>query len=92
MRGPALSGLGGFERLTLWRTCKDGWVVGYTTTPLVGGTHPGKFAVVAYKPIGKGARTGKPETWEVSYVRCYARRRLARDRAKVLWQKHEHRP
>lgn len=76
----------GLARHTLW-TCGDGWLVGYTTERIRHGKYDGKFAVMAYKPIGKGARSGRAERWERVYLRPFAKRKTARARAeKMYWQ------
>lgn len=77
-----LAELGGFERARYWRTCRDGWVIAYTTTPLVGGAHPGKWVCAAWRPIGGGVV-------ELAYLRVFARRKDARARSVELWQTHE---
>jgi hypothetical protein len=77
----------GTARQAIWR-CGDGWLVGYTTSRIEGGPHDGKFAVMAYKPVGKGARSGKAEEFERVYIRAYAKRKTARARADALYRQH----
>lgn len=79
--------LGKVERQALWQ-CKDGWLAGYTTTRVVGGPHDGKFLVMAYKPVGKGARSGKAEEFVMVYERSFVKRKDAKARAMELWEKH----
>lgn len=77
----------GSARQALW-SCRDGYVVGYTTERIKGGPFDGKFAVLVYKPIGRGARTGKAREWErVVYSKCATRKR-ARQRAVQQYEKH----
>ena len=71
---------------TTWE-CEDGWLVAYTTTRVEGGPHDGKFVTMAYKPIGKGARTN-PAHWERVYIRAFSKRKLARARADHLFYQH----
>ena len=77
----------GSARQALW-TCEDGWIVGYTTERVVGGPFDGGFAVLAYKPTGKGARSGSPSEWQRTYGRRFSKRRLARARAEALYYRH----
>lgn len=81
----------GRARHTLWRTCADGWVVGYTTERIVGGEHDGKYATLVYKPIGRGARGGRKTAtqWELVKQQPAATRKLARARGVKLWKQHE---
>jgi hypothetical protein len=69
-----------------WRA-EDGWIIGYTTSRIVGGPHAGKFLVQAFRPYGKGARTN-PGQWRVVYEREYATRKSAKARALVLYGQH----
>jgi hypothetical protein len=66
---------------------EDGWIIGYTTSRIVGGPHAGKFLVQAFRPYGKGARTN-PSQWRVVYEREYATRKAAKARALVLYGQH----
>lgn len=77
----------GAARQALWG-CKDGWIVGYTTTRVVGGPHDGGFVAMAYKPTGKGARTGKATEHQRVYIRRFATRKAARARAERLYDQH----
>ena len=70
-----------------WR-CEDGWIVSYTTGRVEGGKYAGKFLAMAYRPIGKGARTGQAKRWERVYIRAFSKRKLARARAEELFYKH----
>ena len=70
------------KHILLWE-CKDGWIVGYTTSRVLRGPHVGKFVTVAYKPIGKGARSGTADLHQMVYERAFTNRRppsLARSR------------
>ena len=81
----------GEAQQTFWQ-CDDGWIVGYTTGRIVGGPYDGKFATFGYKPRGKGARSGDPENgWERVYYVKAATRKLAKQRAERLWDKHNSR-
>jgi hypothetical protein len=76
---------------TYFRTCKDGWMVGWTTERVVNGPDDGKYLAIAYKPIGKGARGGRAtaQQWERVYRRAFTTRKAAKARAVALWNKHE---
>lgn len=80
---------GGFKRSQRW-ACEDGWLVEYTTTPMIGGPHDGKFVVASYKPVGKGSRggRGKARSWKRHYMRAFAKRKTARARAEALYFRH----
>ena len=74
-----------------WDTA-DGWVVGYTTERISYARHEpynGKFAAFAYRPIGKGARTGEASEWKLHYFRAFAKRKTARARAEALYYQHQ---
>lgn len=77
----------GEARQARWR-CGDGWLVGYTTERIKGGPFDGRFATLAYKPTGKGARTGKATSWERVYFRGFSTRKAARNRAIRLYEQH----
>jgi hypothetical protein len=81
---------GEVERQQLWQA-RDGWLVGYTTTKVIGGPHDGKFVAMAYKPRGEGARSGDPSSWERVYWRGFAKRRSAKARAITLYDRHDSR-
>jgi ribosomal protein S27E len=70
-------------------TCGDGWIVQYTTSRVVGGPHDGKFAVLVYKPVGTGSRTGKAKNWERTYFKGYAKRTTAKKHALALVDQHQ---
>jgi hypothetical protein len=73
-------------------SCADGWIVGYTTERIQHARHEpynGKFAAFAYKPIGKGARTGKASEFKMTYFRAFTKRKTARARAEALYWKHK---
>lgn len=71
----------GYARQTMW-TCEDGWVIGYTTERITGGPHHGKFATLAYKPVG---RRGDVER---VYMRAFSQRKMAKARAIALFGQH----
>jgi hypothetical protein len=80
----------GSARQAFFPDCKDGWYVGYTTTRVEGGPAAwrGKFLAMAFKPVGKGSRSGKAEEWKRVYVRAFAKRKTARARAEALYRQH----
>lgn len=80
---------GGYERSQTW-LCEDGWLIEYTTTPMVGGPDDGKFVVLAFKPVGKGSRGGADTatSWQRTYMRAFAKRKTARARAETLFYRH----
>lgn len=69
-------------------SCEDGWIVSYTTERIKGGPFDGRFAVMVYKPIGRGARTNKAHEWQRVSFTGYAKRRTARARADAIYYKH----
>lgn len=77
----------GSARQQQWQ-CEDGWIVGYTTSRIVGGANDGKFAAMAYKPKGPGSRSGDPDHWDRVYYRAFAKRTSARARAETLYWRH----
>lgn len=82
----------GTARQQTW-SCPDGWLVSYTTEPVrwsAGGRYDGKFVVMAYKPVGKGARSGrgKASRWVRVYIRAYTKRKTARARAEAIYTQH----
>lgn len=76
---------------TLWRTCRDGWVIGYTTGRIQGGPHDGRFATLVYRPVGKGSRGGRAtaQEWELAKLQPAATRKLARARGVRLFRQHD---
>jgi hypothetical protein len=81
--------VGGYSSSQQW-LCEDGWIIEYTTSKVVGGPHDGKYAVMAFKPYGKGARGGRKtaRNWQRTYIRGFAKRKSARARAEVLYWRH----
>lgn len=77
----------GTARQAQWQA-EDGWVIVYTTTRVVGGPHAGKFVCQAFKPTGKGARSGNAGILVQAYRRAFSTRKAARARALALFQKH----
>lgn len=75
------------KNIALWQ-CPDGWVVGYTTSRVERGPDAGRFVAVAYKPVGKGARSGKAEKLVMVYERAFSTRKAAKARAEALYGKH----
>ena len=80
----------GSAKQVFFPDCKDGWYVGYTTTRVEGGPQSwrGKYLAVAFKPTGKGARTGKATEWKRVYARPFVKRKSAKARAEQLWHQH----
>lgn len=92
----ALERMGGYSpdgSVERWQyfNCEDGWYVEYTTTKVEGGPHDGKYAVMVYKPVGEGARTGKAREWQRVLFSGYVKRKTARQHALVHYYKHSHR-
>lgn len=77
----------GLAKQCTW-ACEDGWRVGYTTTRIRHGKNDGKFAAMAYKPTGKGARSRKASEWVRVYFRTFATRKSARKRAEAMYYQH----
>ena len=77
----------GSARQRTW-TAEDGWLAVYTTERVDRGRWAGKFVVMAYKPEGKGARTGKAERWRRVYARAFATRKAAKARAIEIYADH----
>ncbi len=67
---------------------EDGWIIAYTTGRIAGGPHDGRFAVLAYKPTGTGARTGHAASFERVYLRAFSSRRAAKTRAVAMFRRH----
>lgn len=77
----------GRASLATWE-CEDGWTVQYTTSRVEGGPADGKFAVLVFRPVGKGSRSGKATTLKrVTFTRCATRRR-AREVAERHYYRH----
>lgn len=79
--------LGRVEHQQEW-ICEDDWRIFYTTSKVIGGPYDGKFLVQAFRPVGKGARSGKAETWEEAYSRAFAKRNVAKARAMKIYGEH----
>lgn len=77
----------GVARITYW-SCEDGWTIAYTTSRVQGGPHDGKFITQAFRPKGKGSRSGSGEYWVQVYRRAFSTRKAARARAVALFLKH----
>lgn len=73
----------GLARTTSWST-EDDWVVEYTTTRIRAGKLDGLFAVMVFKPKGRGRK----RVWErVRLDRCDTRRE-AKQRALAFYYEH----
>lgn len=70
----------GAARQQLW-TAEDRWVIGYTTSRVVGGPHAGKFVTLAYKP-------SSDDSWALDYQRAFSTRKAAKARAVALYRQH----
>lgn len=77
----------GSARQRQW-TAEDGWLIVYTTERVDRGRWAGKFVTMAYRPKGKGSRTGKAEQWVRVYARPFAKRGAAKARALELYAAH----
>jgi hypothetical protein len=80
----------GLARHVTW-TCDDGWLVGYTTERIRhGGANEGKFAAMAWRPYGRGARGGRrgARQWKRVYFRTFSKRKSARARAEKMYHQH----
>jgi hypothetical protein len=73
----------GLARHTSWST-EDDWIVSYTTSRIRAGTLDGLFAVMVFKPKGRG----RQRVWErVRLDRCDTRRE-AKQRALRFYYEH----
>lgn len=77
----------GSARQAQW-AAEDGWLIVYTTERVDAGRWKGKFVTMAYRPEGKGSRSGKASRWRRAYARAYATRKLAKARALDLYRDH----
>lgn len=77
----------GSARQTQW-SAEDGWLIVYTTERVDRGRWAGRFVTMAYRPEGKGARSGKAERWRRVYARPFSTRKAAKARAIALYRKH----
>lgn len=86
---PIMRDRDGAARQALW-LARDGWIIGYTTSRIVGGgpRFDGRFAVLAYKPTGPGARSGKAREHVLAVKAPRATRKAARARAEELYRRH----
>jgi hypothetical protein len=79
--------LGRVKSQQMWE-CADGWQIAWTTSKVIGGPYDGKYLVQGFRPVGKGARSGKAETWEQAYARGFAKRGKAKERAVEMYHQH----
>ena len=77
----------GSARQRQW-DAEDGWIIVYTTERVDRGRWAGKFVTMAYRPEGKGSRTGNAERWRRVYARAFATRKAAKARATELYADH----
>lgn len=79
----------GTARQSQWHA-EDGWIIVYTTERVDGGPWAGRFVTMAYKPLGKGARSGrgKADRWTRVYARPFTQRKAAKARALALYREH----
>lgn len=83
----ALARLGMLTREPAYRyfESSDGWRFCWTTERM----DNGKFVAFAYKPVGPGARSGNPQSWELTYERPYNRRKDAKERAWAMYRRRQ---
>lgn len=73
----------GLARTACWQT-EDDWMVEYTTSRIRAGKNDGLFAVMVFKPKGRGRK----RVWErVRFDRCDTRRE-AKQRALRFYYEH----
>ena len=73
----------GLARTRSWQT-EDDWIVEYTTSRIRAGENDGLFAVLIFKPKGRG----KKRVWErVRFDRCDTRKE-AKQRALTFFYEH----
>lgn len=77
----------GVARIAYW-SAEDGWVIAYTTARVQGGPHDGRFVTQAFKPVGKGARSGNASELHQVYRRAFSTRKAAKARAEQLYRQH----
>lgn len=77
----------GSARQRQW-SAEDGWLIVYTTERVDRGRWAGKFVTMAYKPEGKGARSGNASRWRRVYARAFSTRKAAKARAIALYRQH----
>lgn len=77
----------GYAAQRTW-TAEDGWIVVYTTERVTGGKNAGRFVTMAYRPRGRGSRTGKARQWIRVYLRGFSTRKAAKARAVTLYRQH----
>ncbi len=80
----------GSARTAQWHA-EDHWIIAYSTERVYGNPQApfdGKFVAMTYRPVGKGARTGKAERWRRTYMRGFATRKAAKARALALYREH----
>lgn len=79
----------GSARQTQW-SAEDGWIIVYTTERVDRGRWEGRFVTMAYRPEGKGSRSGrgKASRWRRVYARPFSTRKAAKARALALYAAH----
>lgn len=77
----------GSARQAMWNA-EDGWLIVYTTERVTGGRWDGRFVTMAYKPEGKGSRSGKASSWRRVYARPFSTRKAAKSRALRIYADH----
>lgn len=85
--GAALDRMAGTAPQSFWE-CEDGYVIMRTTSRVSGGRHDGKWLLKVYKPVGKGARSGKATEHVCCYTRAFATRKAMLRRGDVLYRQH----
>lgn len=73
----------------MFRECADGWLFGWTIKPTA--MTEGRYASLAWKPVGPGARSGRAQRWDPvpAMFGIHRTRRQAKARAARLWRQHE---
>lgn len=80
----------GLARQAQWHA-EDDWLIEYTTERIRGGRLDGMFAVLVFKPIGRGSRAGRKgaaSRWERTKLERCKTRREARSRAEEHYYAH----
>lgn len=78
-----------YPREPRWRywTGPNGWLYGWTTEKM----GDGKYGAVLFKPVGRGARSGKATSWEKVKEVHFATRTKAKARA-AQWFNRDNKP
>lgn len=77
----------GLARTSQW-IAEDEWIIEYTTQRIRHGRLDGLFAVLVFKPTGKGSQSGKARRWERVRMDATDTRREAKQRALKFYYEH----